>query len=207
MALTSSPYGAQIISDLTGTPRNQRLPNGIASGYASNIFKFQPIKLVAATGTIQAVTNPGGTPDKLFGIFSGVEYTPLGGRPVVSPFWPAGTIVDPNYDFFVYYWPAWVPGLRIAIQADGPVSQALIGSQFNFSNLAAGSTQVGLSQCTVAAAGVQAGSQGQLALIEFGTNVVDAGQPTGAPGGDAYTDLICTIAYPQIGFGSQNSIG
>ena len=54
----------------------------------SNIFKFQPIKLVAATGTLQAVTNPGGTPDQIYGIFAGVEFTPLGGRPTVSPFWP-----------------------------------------------------------------------------------------------------------------------
>ena len=37
-----------------------------------------------------------------------------------------------------------------------------IGQQFNFTNLANGSTVVGLSQCTVGAAGVPAGSQGDM---------------------------------------------
>ena len=46
------------------------------------------------------------------------------------------------------------------------------------------------------------GSQGQLALTEFDTAV---GDPLG--GGDAFTDLICTVAYPQVGFGAQKSIG
>lgn len=207
MALTSSPYGVQVVSDLTGTPRTQRMPFGIANQYNSNIFKFQPIKLIPATGTLAAVTNPGGTPDALYGIFAGVEFTPLGGRPAVSPFWPAGTNYDPGYEMFVYYWPLWVPGLRLRVQADGPVPQTMMGSQFNFSNLAAGNTQVGLSQCTVGAAGVAAGSQGQLTLIEFDTQTSDAGEPQGAPGGDAFTDLICTVAYPQVGFRSQNSIG
>ncbi len=207
MASTSSPYGVQIVSDLSGTPRTARLPFGIASGYGSSIFKYQPIKLSTATGTIQAVSNPGGTPDKLWGIFAGVEYTPLGARPAVSPFWPAGTVFDPTYEMFVYYWPIWMPGTRLRVQADGAVSQAQIGQSFNFTNLGNGSTQTGLSSCTVGAAGVLANGQGQLTLTEFDTGVYDAGQPVGAPGGDAYTDLICTVAYPQIGFAPQPSIG
>ncbi len=200
MAAISSPYGAQLGADQTGNGRPARLANGIANQYGSNIFKWQPVKISATTGTMQAVTNPGGTPDPLFGLFAGVEYTPLGGRPVVSPFWPAGTNVDTTYDFLVYYWPLWIPGSRIYVQADGSVPQALLGASFNFTNLGNGSTSLGLSQCTVGAAGVPAGSQGQLTLVEFGEQV-------GSTIGDAYTDLICTVAYPQIGFRGQNSIG
>jgi hypothetical protein len=200
MAATSTPYGAQIVSDQSGTVRPVRMPLGIASGYAANIFKFQPIKLV--NGLIQACTNPGGTPDPIFGFFDGVEFTPVGGRPAVSPFWPAGTVYDSTYQMFVYFTPAWIPNFRVRIQADGSVAQALMGSQFNFTNLAAGSTSTGLSQCTVGAAGVVSGSQGQLALTEFDTAVGDP-----FAGGDAFTDLICTVAYPQVGFGAQKSIG
>jgi hypothetical protein len=207
MASVSSPYGAQVISDNTGTVRGHRIPLGIASGYAANIFKDMPVKMIpsgngASSGTLQAVTNPGGTPDAIFGFFAGVEYTPVGGRPVVSPFWPSGTTYDTGYQMFVYITPAWLPGLRVRVQADGSVAQALMGSSFNFTNLTAGSTATGLSNCTVGAAGVAAGSQGQLTLIEFST---DVGDPFG--GGDAYTDLICEIAYPQIGPRGQNSIG
>lgn len=200
MAATSTPYGAQVISDQTGNGRPARLANGIANGYASNIFKYQPVKIIAATGTLVAVTNPGGTPDGLFGLFQGVEYTPLGGRPVVSPFWPAGTTVDLTLDFLVYYWPLWIPGSRIQVQADGSVAQALMGSSFNFTNLGNGNTATGLSACTVGAAGVPANSQGQLTLVEFAENV-------GSVPGDAFTDLICTVALPQVGFRGQPSIG
>ena len=201
MAATSTPYGAEVISNLSGVVRPQRMPFGIASGFGSNIFKNQPIKLVAG-GTIQPCTNPGGTPDAIYGFFQGVEYTPTGGRPAVSPFWPAGTTYDSTLQMFVYYIPAWLPELRVKIQADGSVAQALMGSQFNFSNLGNGSTFTGLSSCTAAAAGVALGSQGQLALIEFAT---DIGDPFN--GGDAFTDLICTVAYPQVGFAPQKSIG
>jgi hypothetical protein len=208
MAAVSSPYGCQIISDLSGTPRAIRLPLGIANQYNSNIFKYQPVKLLPYTGTagvggtLQAVTNPGGTPDSLYGIFAGVEYTPLGGRPAVSPFWPAGTNYNVNENMFAYYWPLWMPGTRLLVQADGSVPATLLGASFNFTNLAAGNTSVGFSLCTVGAAGVAAGSQGQLTLVEFAPL---NGDPDA--GGDAFTDLICTVAYPQVGFKGQNSLG
>jgi hypothetical protein len=202
MAATSTPYGAQVIGDEGGVGRTERLPFGIVSGYAANIFKYQPIKIDPTTGTIQAVTNPGGTPDAIFGIFAGCEFTPQGGRPAESPFWPSGTVYNTVENMFVYYWPLWTPSKRILVQADGSVPSSLLGSQFNFNNLTAGNTSVGLSQCTVAHGGVQAGSQGQLVLVEFAPL---SGDPDN--GGDAYTDLICTIAYPQIGFRGQNSIG
>lgn len=197
MASTSSAYGIQPISDQTGTPRPLRIPNGIASGLASNIFKFQPVYVAVATGTVTPVT---ATTDKLFGIFAGVEYTPTGGRPTVSPFWASGTTYDSTLDMFVYIWPMWIPGTRFQVQADGTVAQALLGSGFNISNFASGSTSTGLSACSVAFAGVANGSQAQLAFVEFATGVNDAI-------GDAFTDLICTVAYPQVGFGPQNSIG
>lgn len=197
MATTSSAYGVQPISDQTGTPRNVRVPLGIASGYATNIFKFQPVKIAVATGTLQAVT--AGT-DAIFGIFAGVEYTPTGGRPVVSPFWPASTVYDSGYDMFAYIWPCWIPGMRFQVQADGAVAQALLGSQFRLSNFTSGSTSTGLSACSVAAAGSAAGVQGQFALTEFATGI-------SSTVGDAFTDLIVTIALPQVGLGIQTSIG
>lgn len=201
MALTSTPYGVEVISDQTGfAPRTQRIPLGITSGYAANIFKGQPVWINPATGTIQAVTNPGGTPQALFAIFDGVEYTPIGGRPAVSPFWPASATYDTGYDMFVYVYPCWNPGVRLQVQADGSVAQASLGSGFNFTNLANGNTTTGLSACTVGAAGIVSGSQAQLAFIEFATGVNDAI-------GDAFTDMIFTVAYPQIGFRGQNSIG
>ena len=197
MAATAAPYGLQPISDQTGLIRPLRIPNGIHSTLSSNIFKYQPVKIDTTYGTITPIT---ATTDKIFGVFSGVEYTPTGGRPIVSPFWPANGTWDSTYDMFAYVWPAWTAGSRWQIQADGSVAQALLGSQFNVSNFAAGSTVTGSSQCTAAAAGVAGASQGQLFLMEFANNVGDAV-------GDAFTDLIVGIANPQVGYGPQTSIG
>lgn len=197
MATTSSAYGFQPISDQSGTPRNVRVPLGIASGYASNIFKYQPVTLNTATGLLTAVTL---STQQIFGIFAGVEYTPTGGRPAVSPYWPTGTVYDSTQDMFAYIWPAWIPGTRFQVQADGAVAQSLLGNQFIISNFSSGSTGTGLSACSVAAAGVSVGVQGQFALTEFATGINDTI-------GDAFTDLIVTIAYPQVGLGYQTSAG
>lgn len=199
MASTSAPYGLQPISDQTGTPRPLRIPNGVHNGLASNIFKYQPVFIDVTYGTITPVT---AITDKIFGVFAGVEYTPVGGRPTVSPLWPASLTYDTGYDMFVYVWPAWVPGMRWRVQADGTVAQALLGSGFNFSTVTVGNgnTQTGLSAASVLHAGVTAASQAQVALVEFDTGVNDAI-------GDAYTDLIVSVAYPQVVSGYQTSIG
>lgn len=187
MATTAAPYGFQPISHTSGMPRPERMPFGIASGTANNIFKFQPITLSA--GLIVPVT---ASNQKIFGIFAGVEYTPSGGRPAVSPYWPTGQTYNANEDMNVYFWPAWDPNLRFLCQADGSVAQASMGKQFNISAFTAGNTTTGLSAASVSATPVSTSSQGQFFLHEFGTLVQDQ-----YGGGDAYTDLIVGIAYPQ----------
>lgn len=193
MPSSAAPYGLLPLSDQTGFIRPVRIPNGIASGLSSNIFKGQPVKLDVVHGTITPIT---GATDPIFAVFAGVEYAPVGGRPAESPFWPSGVVPDTGLDFFVYVWPAWIPNIRWAIQADGSVAQTGLGRQFNLSNFAAGSTTTGLSAATAAATPIVAGQQGQLALVEFGVNINDAV-------GDAFTDLIVTIARPQIGGAPQ----
>lgn len=199
MATTSGPYGFVPISHQSGTPRTVRMPLGIASAYGANIFKYQPITLNTGTGVIQAVT---ATNQQIFGIFAGVEYTPSGGRPTVSPFWPTGQTYDATQDMNVYFWPAWDASLRLQVQADGAVAQALMGAQFNIATPTGGSTTTGLSSAGVLHAGVAGSSQGQFFLSEFFTGVNDA-----YGGGDAFTDLIVGVAYNQVGAGSQTSIG
>jgi len=210
MSATSSPYGIQPISSQSGTVRTLRMPNGIPSGLAFQISKFQAVTIDEITnpGTLLPVTNPGGVPQKVFGIFAGVSYTPKGAQPTDSPYWPSGTTYDTTFDMFVYIWPVSDSSLRFAVQADGSVSQVLMGSQFNITNVAANNTPPGVSLSTVGAAGVAAGSQGQFVLEEFNPSVYDpASSPSSQPGGDAFTDLIVRIAYPQISGGFQPSIG
>jgi len=201
MAAIAAPYGIRVISDSVGaTPRLHRIPNGIQQGLLANIFKGQAIKLDPVQGTITTVTNVGGVPDGLWGVFDGVDYTPVGGRPVVSPFWPAGAQYSTTENMFVYFYPLWLPSTRLMIQADGAVPQTAFGMSFNLTNMAAGSTVTGRSAATVGFAGIAAGSQGQLTLVEFAPEMNDTV-------GDAFTDLICTVANPQIGFRGVVSTG
>lgn len=200
MATTASPYGVKVISDQSGTLRSQRIPFGIANGLASNIFKGQVVMMNATTGTITPITNPGGTPDPLYGVFTGCQYTPTGGRPTFSPFWPSGMVYTTNEQMFAYITPLWLPNIRLQVQADGAVAQTALGAQFLLNSLSSGSTFTGLSTCSVSATPVAAASQGQLTLVEFATDPGDSI-------GDAFTDLIFTVAYPQIGPAGQASIG
>lgn len=188
MSATAAPYGIQPISDQSATPRTSRMTNGIASGLASNIFKYTPVTIDAATGLLKPVA---AITDKIFGVFAGVEYTPTGGRPTESPFWPSGQTYDSSLDMFVYYWPAWIPGQRWLIQADGSVAQTAFGEGFNFSNFTAGNTFTGFSAVSASATPVGAGVQGQMTLIEFFPGVNDAI-------GDAFTNLIVGISFPQV---------
>lgn len=192
MATTATPYGFKPISHTAGTPRTVRMPLGIASGQSGNIFKYQPVKLVA--GYLSPVTL---VTDKIFGIFAGVEFTPVGGQPTGSPFWPTGQTYSTLENMFAYFWPAWDPALRLQVQADGAVAQAKMGAQFNVSSVS-GSTVSGLSAASVEAAGVTSTYQGQFFLSEFFDGPLSTA-------GDTYTDLIVGVAYPQVGPGSQLS--
>ena len=196
MATTAAPFGFQPVAHLSGTPRPIRMPFGITSGLGSNIFKYQPIKL--SSGLIVPVT---ATSDKIFGVFAGVEFTPTGGRPTVSPYWPSGQTYLSTEDMNVYFWPAWDPNTRFSCQATAAVAQASMGKEFNISAATAGSTATGLSAAAVDATPVSTSSQGQFFLAEFGTGVQDQ-----YGGNDTYTDLIVGIAYPQVGNGFQTSI-
>src|SRR5882672_7264616 len=117
MSSVSTPYGLLPVSSQVGTPRTRCLKNGIASGLAANIFKGEAVMLDAANGTVTPIT---ATTDRIWGVFAGVEYTPTGQRPVVSPFWPSGSTYVAGLDRMdVYIWEATDPTLNWLIQADG----------------------------------------------------------------------------------------
>lgn len=203
MAATSSPYGFQPISDGTGIPRPLRIPNGINSGLAANIFKYELVKVDTAHGTITPIT---AAADGLLAIFAGVEYTPSGGRPAVSPYWPSGTTYDTTQMMNAYVWPLWNPNLRIQAQADGSVAQTSLFFGFNSNNFSNGSTTTGLSQATINHTSVGSSATSQFALIEFATSLEIGGSGSSVPG-DAFTDLILICTRPLIGAAAQNALG
>ena len=120
------------------------------------------------------------------GAFDGCEWTDTTGRRRISNYWPASTSGTAIVAYFYND-----PLIVYEIQADGSVAQTAIGDNANFSNLTAGSTTTGLSQCTMSATLTGTSTYGQL-------RIVDLAPYPGNAWGDAYTIVRVQIANHQF---------
>jgi len=184
MSATSAPFGLRPAFHPSGLDRAQALAGGIASGYSSNILKGQPVEYSANSGNIIPVT---GT-EAFTGAFAGVEWTDTTGRRRVSNYWPANTAYQTGSCVAYFYND---PNIVYEIQADGSVAQTAVGNEANFSNLTAGSTTTGLSQCTISATLVGSTVQGQVRIVDIAPYVDNNW-------GDAYTIVRVTVAKTQF---------
>lgn len=184
MSATNAPFGLRPAFHPSGLDRAQALANGITSTYSSNILKGQPVKYVAASGVIQPVTST----EAFSGAFAGVEWTDTTGRRRVSNYWPANTAYQTGSCVAYFYND---PSIVYEIQADGSVAQTSVGLEADFSNLTAGSTTTGLSQCTMSASIKATGVQGQLQVLDI------APYPDN-DWGDAFTIVRVQVARRQI---------
>jgi hypothetical protein len=197
MSATSAPFGLRPAFHPSGLDRAQALAGGIVSGYASNILKGQPVQYGTTAnsgtlGTIVIATTSGAWS----GAFAGVQWTDTTGRARVSNYWPANTAYTAGTCVAYFYNDQ---NIVYEIQADGSMAQTTIGNEYNFTNIAAGSTTTGLSQATLGSAtAVGNGSQGQM-------RVVDIAPYPGNDWGDAYTIVRVVNANSQF-FGAVTAI-
>ena len=188
MSATSAPFGLRPAFHPSGLDRAQALAGGIASGYSSNILKGQPVIYNSSAGTIGAVTTTGAWT----GAFAGVEWTDTTGRRRVSNYWPASTAYITGSCVAYFYNDN---NIVYEIQADGSMAQTTIGNEYNFTNLTAGSTTTGLSQCTLGASTAQGNAgQGQMRVVDIAPYVDNAW-------GDAYVVVRVVNSQSQF-FGS-----
>ena len=195
MSATNAPFGMRPAYFPTGLERAQALTNGIASGYASNILKNQPVQYgtTANSGTLGTIIAAGAT-GAIAGAFDGVEWTDTTGRRRVSNYWPASTAGTAIVAYFYN-------DLNIVyeIQTDATIAQTSIGNEYNFSNVTAGSTTTGLSACTLGVStAVGNGAQGQLRIVDI------APYPDNN-WGDAYVIVRVQIANSQF-YGATTAI-
>jgi hypothetical protein len=184
MSATNAPFGMRPAFHPSGLDRAQALANGIVSGYSSDILKGQPVKYVTG-GTIEQVTST----EAFVGAFAGVEWTDTTGRRRVSNYWPANTAYQTGSCVAYFYND---PNIVYEIQADGAVAQSAVGDEANFSNLTAGSTTTGLSQCTLSASLAGANNEAQM-------RIVDLAPIPGNAWGDSFTIVRATVAKYQFG--------
>lgn len=182
MVAVSNPFGCQPAYSNNGNIAAR--PYSIASGYAANILKYSPVKLIS-DGTLQAAA--AGDVD-IIGIFAGVTWIDAQGVPHSSDMWTTGTVTTTNSSpFFAWVWDD--PTMVFNIQCDATLALST-GSQVDFSNTTAGSTTTGLSACTAAAAGDTTSGQNQLRVVGIGTQIGNAW-------GDAFPIIQVQIAQHQ----------
>lgn len=174
MSATLQPFGLRPVYAPGEYANAKRYDNGIASGYATGIFKYQPVAL-NASGQIVAATSGA----DFLGSFAGVTYFDASGIPHSLDQWIAGTTYQANQPMWVWVYDD--PTQEYMIQCDGSLAQSN-GGQVNFTaaNIANGSTTVGLSQATAQASSLTTSGQGQLRITELDLSIGNAW-------GDAFT--------------------
>jgi len=191
MSATSAPFGLRPAFHPSGLDRAWALANGIqavstsgnvSAGYATTIFKGQPVKM--DTGGYIVVAAAG---DAFLGAFAGVEWTDSTGRRRVSNYWPANESFQVGSVVAYYYQD---PQIVYEIQAAGSLAQTAVGDMADLSNTTAGSTTTGLSACTLSTSLAGAGNSAQKQIIDI------APYPDNA-WGDAYTIVRCRINESQ----------
>jgi len=186
MSATSAPFGFRPAFSPTGLIRPIAVIDGIASGYATNIFAGNCVKL--NNGVIEAVT--AGSSD-FIGVFAGCSFTPVGGRPTVATFFATQTTYDAGTMTAYYYSD---PTIVYEVQADGSLAQTSIGDQADVTNFTAGNTTTGLGASTLNSSLVGSGSQGQWRIVNLAPSIGPSGVNAW---GDAYTVVQVQIARSQ----------
>ena len=197
MSLLSAPFGLRPAFHPSGLDRAQALASGIVSGYASNIFKGQPVQYgtTANGGTVGTII-PATTSGAWAGAFAGVQWTDTTGRARVSNYWPANTAYTAGTCTAYFYNDS---NIVYEIQADASLAQTSIGNEYNFSNVTNGSSTTGLSAATLGAStAVNVGSNGQMRVVDLAPYVDNAW-------GDSYTIVRVVNSASQF-FGSFNAI-
>lgn len=140
MSMTvNAPFGLRPAYSPSGVIRPTAFT--IASGYASNIFQNQPVRIAPATsggeteGTI--VASAVGAP--FIGAFQGVEFTDSDGRRRVSNKWTASQV---GTDVVAYV--TLDPTIVYEVQSNAALTVADIGKQYDLTAIA-GNTTTGLS--------------------------------------------------------------
>ena len=197
MSSLSAPFGLRPAFHPSGLDRAQALASGIVSGYASNIFKGQPVQYgtTANGGTVGTII-PATTSGAWAGAFAGVQWTDTTGRARVSNYWPANTAYTAGTCTAYFYNDS---NIVYEIQADASLVQTSIGNEYNFSNVTSGSSTTGLSAATLGAStAVNVGANGQMRVVDLAPYVDNAW-------GDSYTIVRVVNSASQF-FGSFNAI-
>lgn len=176
MASTAAAFGLKPVNLIGGQPyAGSTRQIKIASGYGTNIFNGDVVKLVTA-GTVEKDT--GTTSLTPIGVFVGCTFTdPNSEQLTFKNNWPASTVASDAFAYVVDD-----PDVLFHIQADGSVAQTALGANFAIVQ-GSGSTSTGVSGVSLDASTVATTNTLPLRLVDFfnGPN---------SSIGDSFTDCI-----------------
>ena len=177
MATTAAPSGARPVNttSASGSFNGKVQHIKIASGYATDIFYGDFVKLVSA-GTVEKDT--GTTSLTPIGIFLGCKYTdPSTNQMTFNQQWPASTVASDAEAYVITD-----PNVVFLMQSDAAIAQTAIGANFAVVQTA-GSTSIGRSKNAVDGSTVATTNTLPLRIYDFWTG------PNSAIN-DTYTDVI-----------------
>jgi hypothetical protein len=142
VANTQAAFGFRHIGYLSGgSPDYQMSTRKIASAYATKIYRGDPVVINPTTGKLEQASS---NTVNVAGIFDGCMYTPTGGTPQWSPFWPAaGAAADATA--YIIDAPN---AIFLAAALNTSIVTANIGENVGFA-IGTGSTATGFSGATV----------------------------------------------------------
>lgn len=178
---TLAPFGFRPAYHPTGLERG--ISYAVAAAYPVNMFKGDPV-ILNTNGTVTAGTAAA----DLLGVFNGVEFIDVTGKPTYSNFWPAGQTVFPGQVPTAYVWSD--PNVVYDVQVNGSVAITAIGDQADMV-VGAGSIQTGLSTAALNATLVGAAGQGQFRIIDINRDPANAV-------GDPFTVVQVQLARSQF---------
>lgn len=180
MAATASPYGLRPVNMQGGQPMSHGLRlYKIASAYATSIF-YGDVVRIGTNGFLEKMadaTNPSILP---VGVFLGVEYEDDAMGLLHRQMWTASTATKANKPIWGYVCDD--PDALFEIQADGPITQAMLGANADLIQTA-GSTFTGNSA-------VALDSTTPAATATMPMRIVDFVNRPGSSVGDAFTDVV-----------------
>jgi hypothetical protein len=209
MSTTFRPFGMKPVYHPSGLDRSvpfagtnsfvtgvtYTAPYSLSSG--QSFYQYQPVGITSSGQLTIAATAAATSP--VYGVFDGVEYTTAEGRRTLGK-----SISKASLDAAsaIVFWIFADPELVYEAQANGSVTSAAIGSQYNFSagtgyttadGYTIGTGGAGFSTTALAATAVASGAQGQVRVVGLGREVA---YPAGELNnwGDAYTIVQVQIA-------------
>ena len=175
MSTVASPFGLKPAFHPSGIVRQAH--GTILSGFATNIFQYSPISILA-DGSL----GPAAPGARIVGAFMGVEFTRTDGRRAVGNNWEANTVAT---EIVAYYTED--ADLTYEIQADGSVAVLSRGAQFDWTALA-GNATTGLSSVALDTASGAANA---------GLRIVGVNPAADNDFGDAFTIVQVQISEHQ----------